>query len=201
MPSYASSSNEHSVYLRKTPSAVRPRLVIVTGQHGNEPLGVVIGSEIARRLKMAESAADAPFELHLFGAVNAWGLAHDSREMRSGHDMNRTWGGPFAPRDDLESAVWEAVLEVSENGDRVLVLDMHSHSKAEVFYVAGPDGAAVAAEHFAFLPCDASPAEGSLTCVAERNGIHCLTVEAQTGGSVDALVEALWEGIVQWARA
>ena len=138
MPSHTQENAPHHAIIRKPGLAAdAPIVVVVTGQHGNEPMGLELGWQMAAAYKMAETCR---FELRLFGGANPWGLRHLLREMEDGRDMNATWGGPDACRDDLEREVWS----VLRSGRRVLLLDMHSQSGTlPLAYYDGPLGQAL----------------------------------------------------------
>lgn len=194
MPSHTQENAPHHAIIRKPGLAAdAPIVVVVTGQHGNEPMGLELGWQMAAAYKMAETCR---FELRLFGGANPWGLRHLLREMEDGRDMNATWGGPDACRDDLEREVWS----VLRSGRRVLLLDMHSQSGTlPLAYYDGPLGQALE-PLFRSLPFVCKPKAGCLTGACEAHGVEALTIEATSGQPLGLLPQIVWKGASQWAE-
>lgn len=191
----------HTVYRKPGLADDAPIVVLVSGQHGNEPLGLELGWQLADRYKDDDSA---PFELRLFGAVNPWGLARNVREMcpeserspaNGQGDMNRSWGGPDAPRDDLERELWSVLI----SGRPVLLLDLHSqHGMPQVYY-DGHLGAGLKGHMPEFLFLDYTR-PGCLSGACEAAGIPALTIEASSGHPIGYMGQYLWNGVVRLAK-
>lgn len=201
----------HIRYRKPSSPDLAPLVVIVTGQHGNEPEGVMLGALIAQRFKAAETCG---FDLCLFGAVNAWGLAHNEREMcpsseetaENGRgDMNRSWRGAESPRDELERELWGVILPAIAAGRKVILLDLHSASSSMPYLsYAGPVGGRLrqyTPQTLAFFEDTAEERPGILTGAAEAQGVPALVVEASGGEPLGYLPATLWGMLESWSRA
>jgi hypothetical protein len=97
-------------------------VVVTGGVHGTEPSGAAVLDE----LKAAGFVT--------FGPCNPWGLAHGSRYLESGRDLNRSFA-----RDDVPEA--EAVKAFLDEHPPGLLLDLHEDGDAPGAYLIqhGPE--------------------------------------------------------------
>lgn len=104
------------------PIALRTDIVVTGGVHGNEPSGAAV---------LAELAAAG---LQTFGPCNPWGLAHGSRHLEDGRDLNRSFAKTGVPEVD-------AVKSFLEARRPALLLDLHEDRYATGAYLIqhGPD--------------------------------------------------------------
>lgn len=157
-----------------------PLLLIIAGQHGDEPLGLVV-AQMLRPGARPVLGSDRFIGFH--GAVNPEGLGRARRVRNDNVDPNRVWGAEAqaANQADILATLTEAVAA----GRKILVLDCHSDHKPAHVLVAGPRGAAAAGG-----TARTERVEGSLAAWCEDHGIPCLVLEAQEGQGVDATVAA-----------
>jgi hypothetical protein len=101
---------------------LRDDVVVTGGVHGNEPSGAAA----------LEPLSVAGFRT--FGPCNPWGLAHNSRNLENGRDLNRAFARVGVPEVDAV----KAFLESNRPG---LLLDLHEDGKAAGAYLIqhGPD--------------------------------------------------------------
>jgi hypothetical protein len=138
------------------PLPITPRgdIVITGGVHGNEPSGALV---------LAELAAQG---FTTFGPCNPWGLAHDSRFLEDGRDLNRSFHGDRCPEANAVKAF------LAEHPPKLL-LDLHEDGSAPGAYLIqhGPDddlGDRIVAELEGDLAFDPKP---SFMMVSGEHGV------------------------------
>lgn len=102
--------------------ALKKRIVVTTGVHGNEPSGYLIQDQLA----------ELGFTVH--GPCNPWGIENNIRHLEDGRDLNRMFG-----RMDCPEA--EAVKEWLKENPPDFLLDLHEDPDGTGAYLIqhGPD--------------------------------------------------------------
>lgn len=170
-----------------------PTVVIVAGQHGDEPEGVALAQAIVRQWKASE---DPEFQMVVFGAANPWGLARGVRQSEYGIDRNRVWSRSN-PYDALGAEVWTVLAEPGP----VLLLDLHSTSTPIPFiYVETADHVERATRLFRHMAPMVDSHPGTLTAEAHAAGLEAYTVEAARHEPLAGLPRAVFRACAKWSR-
>lgn len=104
----------------------KARIVIVSGQHGNEPNSAFATAELALRWANDDAFADLRRGaiVLIIPAANPDGLAHGTRYASSGADPNRDWNR-------LSLVETSAIARVIDNWKPHLILDEHEWSQTD----------------------------------------------------------------------
>jgi hypothetical protein len=187
-----------------------PTLILVAGQHGNEPGGVIAAERVFRRL--SEERPELTGELVAF-AGNVKALSLGTRYLT--HDLNRAWTEAKVveirhkppEQDDTEDSEHRELLAsidaaIARARGEVFLLDLHTTSAAGTPFVLFGDTLRQRAfgAHFP-LPIILGLEEqvdGVLSQLMTKRG--CVTVAIEGGqhddpGSVDALEACIWVGM------
>lgn len=188
----------HILHAAADPTA-RPLVILVSGQHGDEAESVLLGQWLARAYREVKMLGGSlGFDLAVFGAVNAWGLANDCRTLEDGRDPNRCHGGPTAPAMAWEPELWT----LAAAAPRVLILDLHAHfDPSAVLVSAGTEDAIRAL--FPSTPVVTRERPGTLAGAAVAAGYLAATVEAGKSRreNLRDLESAVWAAMQAWASA
>tara|TARA_R110000868_G_scaffold117600_3_gene312220 strand:- start:14746 stop:15558 length:813 start_codon:yes stop_codon:yes gene_type:complete len=106
----------------------KARVIITAGVHGNEAIGSASLVEILEEIVMNPSMRDR-FDFVIYPAINPSGLAENSRYLRNGVDLNRT----FKPGEESNLT---QLFKDSLKGERFdLGIDMHEAYTKPGFFV------------------------------------------------------------------
>lgn len=179
----------------------KTRIIIVAGQHGNEPNSALAAAELARRWSSDDSFADLRKNaiVLIIPAANPDGLAHSTRFDSSGADPNRDWNrlslpetraithaiGQWKPHLILDEHEWSQTdgyrfdcVELSGSGANPALISLARHIRAESMPAA-------------FSPVDSQPgrdpslfhrhflAKGYLTYLIETSPSESLAAKQQ----------------------
>ncbi len=108
------------------PIKSKARIVIVAGQHGNEPCAAHAAAELALRWASEEGFADLRRNamVLIIPAANPDGLAHGTRSGSSGVDPNRDWSR-------LSLVETRTIARAIEEWKPHLILDKHEWSQTD----------------------------------------------------------------------
>lgn len=187
----------HTMHRADGTSTPRPLVILVSGQHGDEAEGVLLGQWLARNYREIKMlGGKLGFDLAVFGAVNTWGLQNECRDMEDGRDPNRSWGGPAAPALPWEADLWA----LASAAPAVLILDLHAHFDPNAVLVsAGTEDAIRAIFGDTRMVTQERP--GTLAGAALAAGYLAATVEAGKSRreNMRELEAQVWAAMQAWA--
>lgn len=186
-------------------SGLGPLLVLVAGQHGDEPLAVAAAGRVLETMRGgSKSETYKHMDLVVCCALNPRALAvyrrayPDGRtEYPGGQDYNRAWGTRLAS--DAQVEVQRQISDALDAGRRVLVLDLHtSTSSAKVYGVGSLE---LVPEGYNDVP-DPLP-EGGLTRWALDAGADSVALEGRgyDPSSVETLVDLVPQIVTRWVES
>lgn len=181
------------VYTESMPT--NAHVVIVAGQHGDEPLGLVVAQMLRRTLR---PIVGTQRRIHFFGAINPEGLARGRRVRDDDVDPNRVWG--TEEQAWPQASVMALVDELVGKGESVVVIDCHSGSKPTAIEVAGPIGAGLL--EVAGVEPRVVTKPGTLSATMEARGVPCLATEPHSYDPSQASVVAIMvmDAVSTWVR-
>ena len=189
----------HILHTADASSTARPLVILVSGQHGDEAESVLLGQWLARAYREVKMLGGSlGFDLAVFGAVNAWGLANDCRTLEDGRDPNREHGGPTAPAMAWEPELWAFAAAAPA----VLILDLHAHHDPSAILVSTGVEDSIR-PFFPNTPIVTRDKVGSLADVAKNAGHLAATVEAGKSRreNLRDFEASVWAAMQTWATA
>lgn len=208
-------TTDHSITISPSARQVREspvRIVLVAGQHGNEPEGVLLAHRVFSDLHDRIGRDELDLEVVLFGCMNPRGLAISSR----GHgpydrDMNRQWATPAVDHCPAMGELWSACTgrghyihreSRPSHRQRVLVLDFHSMTTGEpIVYASCLSGQEpVSPFDLKIIGCDVEEYPGRLAMELSKAGVEAYTIEARIGQALGDLGSVVLRGIDAWMK-
>lgn len=160
-----------------------PRMVLVSGQHGNEWNGPWILHQLANLL----DPDDVQGTLVILPIANPLAFYEGQRVSAiDSIDLNRTYGGgrPRKPTEHLGALLWQSMFARTD-----FLIDLHSGGPGEYLpFAATPDGKDLdlaRALNLRFVQTPGQAKVGFLVNACQQVGVHAVLIEVGGGRSLD----------------